>query len=402
MRKLTKVIAAGAVAVLVGLTGTYGYFSDTLKVNNHISLGDINIGLKEYQKKGSAVVPYTGSRTVVPGETISKIPKITNYAKPCWVRARIIYENSRENMEGLSDVQLQGIPGGWVKRGQYYYYTKILNRKDSIHLFEKLTVPQNWTEEHTGQKLGIIVQADAIQAANFTPDFSGMSPWGNQKIQLCVHEQDGATLCRMPKTRLSVEFNGKAHKLLAVPGDFFSNFGTAMPGDEFEDTVTVSNTTDKKAEIFFRTAVQGQESDQMELLKGIALSVSMNGKTLYQGTLDSPGLKKDQSLGVFEPDEKGELHFKLSVPSEWDNSYALRKADVQWIFTVNEDEAAKSQKNPEEKNKVLSHDSESEKAVVKTGDSSGTEAAILLLLLSGGAVLAVLVIRISKKGGQQE
>ena len=33
---------------------------------------------------------------------------------------------------------------------------------------------------------------------------------------------------------------------------------------------------------------------------------------------------------------KRKLRFSLSIPSEWDNSYALRDAEVQWIFTVNE------------------------------------------------------------------
>ena len=60
-------------------------FLDSLTVTNHIALGDVNIGLKEYQKKGSTEVLYTNPKTVIPGETISKIPRITNLAKPCWV-----------------------------------------------------------------------------------------------------------------------------------------------------------------------------------------------------------------------------------------------------------------------------------------------------------------------------
>mgnify|MGYP000662340557 CR=1 FL=1 len=62
----------------------------------------------------------------------------------------------------------------------------------------------------------------------------------------------------------------------------------------------------------------------------------MDDTRLYEGTLDSPGLSKNHSLGKFSPDEKGKLRFSLSIPSEWDNSYALRDAEVQWIFTVNE------------------------------------------------------------------
>ena len=50
---------------------------------------------------------------------------------------------------------------------------------------------------------------------------------------------------------LSVEFKGEAHKLVSVPGDFFVNLGTAMPGDHFEDVVDVSNTTEKERNYFF-------------------------------------------------------------------------------------------------------------------------------------------------------
>ena len=51
MKKLIKAAAVLTAAAFLGGTGTYGYFSDTLKVKNHISTGDINIGLKEYEKK---------------------------------------------------------------------------------------------------------------------------------------------------------------------------------------------------------------------------------------------------------------------------------------------------------------------------------------------------------------
>lgn len=157
----------------------------------------------------------------MPGDSISKIPRITNYAQPCWVRARIVMENNRNQMDGIQEEMLVGISSKWVRRGEYYYYTKALKKRESVDLFHSVKIPESWTEEHNGQELGMVIQAEAIQKANFTPDFSGMSPWGNQEIELCVHEKEGAPVCRMPETDLSVEFNGKAHKLLAVPGDFF-------------------------------------------------------------------------------------------------------------------------------------------------------------------------------------
>lgn len=393
MKKMRIIVMAVAMTFLIA-TGVYGYFFDTLKVNNHISLGDINIGLKEYEKKGNTEVAYSNPKKIVPGDFVSKIPRITNYAKPCWVRTRVVLDNNQEQTEGFSEEMLTGITSKWIKRGEYYYYTEILNRKESVDLFHGIKIPESWTEEHSDQKLNMVIQADAIQAANFTPDFSDMSPWGNQKIQLCIHEKAGAPLCRNPETKLSVEFNGKAHKLLAVPGDFFANIGTAMPGDQFEDTVIVSNTTDKEAEIFFRTEVRNEDR-RNEVLKGIKLVISMNGKKIYQGTLDSPELRNDQSLGKFIPDEAGKFKFSLSIPVKWDNTYALREADVQWIFSVNEEE--KIEKNPK---KTVHIQSTKKSASVKTGDETEIEQEAVLLFCSILIIFIIMLFR--RKGGRQK
>ncbi|HJD25792.1 MAG TPA: SipW-dependent-type signal peptide-containing protein, partial [Candidatus Blautia intestinipullorum] len=58
MGRRIKTAAAVLAAALLGITGTYGYFSDTLKVTNHISLGDVNIGLQEFEKKGGIETAY--------------------------------------------------------------------------------------------------------------------------------------------------------------------------------------------------------------------------------------------------------------------------------------------------------------------------------------------------------
>lgn len=402
IRNTVKGMAAALAAVLAGALAVYGFFSDSVKVNNHIAVGDVNIELEEYQKKGSTEVPYKTNQIILPGEMHSKIPRITNYARPCWVRARICYENQKKEQDGFHDRMLRGISAEWVKRGEYYYYTEVLNRRESVDLFQGIRIPSAWTELHSGQMLGILIEAEAIQAENFFPDFSGMSPWGNQKILACVHEKSSAASCPAPDTKLSVEFNGKAHKLLAVPGDFFNNLGTAMPGDQFKDTVEVSNTTDQEAEIFFRTKVNSKKKENIELLKQVRMKILMDGKLLYQGTLDSPKLTKNHSLGIISPSKSGKMVFYLFIPKEWDNSYALREADVQWIFSVSEEDG----KKPGQDGKTLQntdveiHTAE-ERSAVKTGDKSAVETGVLLLVISSMAVLGILAVLICRKGEKQ-
>ena len=53
IRNTVKGMAAALAAILAGAIAVYGSFSDSVKVNNHIAVGDVNIELEEYQKKGS-------------------------------------------------------------------------------------------------------------------------------------------------------------------------------------------------------------------------------------------------------------------------------------------------------------------------------------------------------------
>ena len=76
-------------------------------------------------------------------------------------------------------------------RESIFYYTRKLEQGDSVDIFTGVTVPSQWDESYQDKKLGITIVADAVQAANFAPDFRAMSPWGNQKILRCIHDTDG-------------------------------------------------------------------------------------------------------------------------------------------------------------------------------------------------------------------
>ncbi|MDO4305694.1 MAG: TasA family protein [Eubacteriales bacterium] len=382
-------VAVLSAAIIAGISGTYGYFSDIVTVTNHIATGDVNISLKEYETKQGKETSYSNPKVVLPGDVISKIPRITNYAEPCWVRARISYENDREELEALSDDNLLGIYGQWMRHGEYYYYTQILNRGETVTLFQGIEIPSGWTEEHSDQNLKIRIQADAIQAANFQPDFSAMSPWGNQEIELCVHEENGAAVSKKSKVKLSVEFNGSAHKLVAVPDDFFANIGTAMPGDVFKDSVAISNTTKNPAEIFFHTGLVCQREDRMDLLRKLQLTISMDGKILYSGDLQAESLKSEVSLGKFQPGDGGTMEFAVSVPKELKNAYALRDTAVKWYFTVYEDEVQPSAVPENEwgqsSDPAKDRTAASSVSAVKTADDSP-----ILLLLAAAVMSAVI------------
>ncbi len=394
VKKKRKMLVGILAALLCMATGAYGYFSDSLEIKNHITMGDIRINMTEFARKGNGEVKYRDPAYIFPGERISKIPRIKNRALPCWIRARISYGSDKDDVEMLSEHNIEGISSEWIKRGDYYYYTKVLKKQESVDLFQSVSVPAVWTEEHGGQKLSVTVQADAIQAANFKPDFTAMSPWGNQEIQDCVHETNGTMTCKKGERKLSVEFQGKAHKLIAVPDDFFANLETAMPGDILADTVKISNTTKNNAEIFFRISTEGRTKEKLDMLKNICFQIAMGEKVLYTGTLDAAKLQKNHSLGVFKSKASGELKFLLEIPKEWDNAWALKKTDVSWIFSVQDETSGMNQTEEQKQNgaQSLSGDSAQasvkdtgsrQKSSVKTGDSMPVELMLLLLMAAG-------------------
>lgn len=378
--------------IISGVTIVNAFFEDSVSVTNHIAMGDVNIGIIEYELKNGREVLYENSKKVFPGDLISKIPRIMNYGKECWVRVNISYENDQEEIEGFEHDNLIGMSEDWVLCGDHFYYKKILGLNEAADVFKYVRIPGEWNEEHSSQKLSIIIQAEAIQAANFQPDFSAMSPWGNQEIELCIHEENGASTCVKKEMQLSVEFNGTAHKLLAVPDNFFHNIKRAMPGDYFRDEILLYNTTKKEAELFFRTSLTEMTDLQRDLLEKIHLGIEMNGEKLYDGNLLSKELETEISMGNYAPGEKGTLQFEIEVPKELNNAYALREADVNWIFTVREDEAEALAGNRD-------NDGGLSKDAVKTGDTTPVLLWGFLILMSGIMIFGGTMIK--KKGASK-
>lgn len=389
--------AAGVLGILLiflGISGAYAVFSDSVTVKNHIATGDINISLKEYQKKNGKEIFYRNPIEVLPGDFISKIPRITNQGMPCWIRTKISFQNNLEMKDGFGEKNIEGISWDWKKKGEYYYYTKPLKKGESVDFFTGVSVPFFWTEDYSGQKLRIGIQADAIQAANFHPDFQEMSPWGNQIVEKCIHETNGKTDCKLEDVELSVKFHGDAQKLLAVPADFFRNFGAILPGDTKKDEISISNTDKNAVEIFFRTEIQNQTKEQKELLEKLALTVSMNGKKFYTGNLKSSSLERSVLLGKFEPQTEGKLTFSITAPPNLKNSYALRDASVNWIFTVNKKDGVftDSPLSPDgSENKRYSAENSTP---VKTGDN--TPVFIMIVLLIFSSILGIAYLKLKK------
>ena len=135
MKKHLKVLLAGAAVAgsILACTVAYARFSDSVTVTNHIAMGDINISLRELEKKDGREMKYQDRRIVLPGDEISKIPRITNRSEPCWVRVKISYTDDLEGLEGLDDRNLTGMSPRWIRKGEYFYYTGKLRKYNGIN-----------------------------------------------------------------------------------------------------------------------------------------------------------------------------------------------------------------------------------------------------------------------------
>ena len=328
-------IGCAAASLLMGISGTYAYYRSSVETINKIAVGDVNIGIWEYEEDGDGEKKYENG-IVLPSQVISKIPRITNYAEPCYVRVKPVFDAEETQDYRLGEEDLGGIEDVWLKVGEYYYYPKVLGKQESVDFFRTITIPSAWTSEAEGQVLSVEIQAEAVQAANVTPDFTAEAPWGEElEIEQCVHEADNTVSEVSQQSFLTVSYEGAARNLILAPDNFFRNFPVLMPGDEWEDTFTLVNTTASRAEFFLRTELPEELSEtEKELLSKVKLEIREGNSVIYEGDLESEGLWAAKSLGICSPDERKEICFSIRVPSELGNEWALRKSGVKWIFSV--------------------------------------------------------------------
>lgn len=136
--------------------------------------GKVDISLEEFtlDEKGREI-PWKDMEHVMPGQEITKIPRITNLAAQCQVRAKIEMKMGKEVEIPVTPKMLQGMPKGWELRDDgYYYYDRKLKKGEKVELFRSFTIPDIWdtrygkegeiTPYYTENSLDILVTVEAI------------------------------------------------------------------------------------------------------------------------------------------------------------------------------------------------------------------------------------------------
>ncbi len=355
-----------------------GTSGEEVSTSNRITTGDVHIDLQEYAIENGHEQLFQNHQIVLPGDVISKIPRVQNLGEDCYVRMSVNFLGDTI----LTEEQLQEIQPGWKHIGNYYYYTKILKRGSHIDLFRGLQIPTTLTEASSENIISLNLRAEAIQASGFAPDFSSEQPWGDQTVEDCVHEIDNQLLADSRPVLFTVEYKDDSQKLILQEEDFFQNFQRLMPGTSYTDQASISNSSEQAIELFFRTGYDASQEDAASLLESLKLTIQYNQKTLYQGNLKAEALEEGISLGIFAPGASGEMQYTITVPKELTNSFARRQAEVIWTYSMKE---ASLSVTPDPTTSVHTGSDTGTASPVKTGDETSVFQWILLLF--AGAVL---------------
>jgi len=357
-----------------------------VSVDNHFTTGIVDIELEEYEIKEGKEIPYENNKQVLPGKTISKIPRIENDGNDCWIRVKPTFKN----IEHLNDSNIFGISDEWVKANDYYYYKNILKTDESVDFFQGLKIPTDFPQELENSNFQVIIDVDAIQSKNFSPDFNSSNPWGDVEILLCNKDKNYnvSSFKKSDNLKFEVQYQGNTKELIKNKDDFFLNFPVLMPGDEYSDTISLKNTSTNPIKLYFDSEIL-ENKDILEKIQ-LKIETEINGKqeTVYQGALNSN--INNKLLGEIKSNTEDIFKFTITVPPELNNDYTLLDGKVRWIFSTEEIE------NKTEKPNENNEKTDANAKPVKTDDSQILGLFFILLGFSSFGM----VLYIKKKEGK--
>ncbi len=318
------------------ISGIYAFTNTSvLKVKDQLNTGGISIELKEFTMEDGEELMYTDTETtVLPGQIISLIPRITNLGDSCYLRAKLTYTSQDNSLIQISDNNVDGIGEAWIKKGEYWYYKNIVNSGEKVDIFNKLRIPTDVPNEFQGKTIQLNIVAEAVQAQNFSPNFDSNSPWKG----INVEEANSAYQADMVQINPNaiIEYENSANLYLNVPENFFAKLGFILPGDVISEEITVNNSKDTDVEYFVSTEkVDGLTGKEVELLEKLQLKIISNNEVIYEGK----AFKIDNfSLGVYKPETISSLKFVITVPEELGNEYSNLASAIRWNFSITEGE----------------------------------------------------------------
>ena len=314
--------------IMFSISGIYALTNDIINnTESTISTSYVDIKLEQYQNGES----YTKENEVVlPGEVVPLNTKINNLGIDCYVRAKITY--TLNNMQYNESNYINGDYKNWIKKDDYYYYDSILNQSEVINLFDAIQIPNEITNESSGDTLIVHILVEAVQAKNFDGN------WDEVDIKEAINRSYSMD----SEGKSEIIYENNADKYIDIGDGFFNNLGGLLPGDNITDQITINNNSNNKIRYHLSIDKKNLTDEETDLLKNVNITIkNSKGEELYKGKLTEVS---NLLLGIYNSVSNGIITFTISIPSNLDNEYSKIATKIIWVFSVEEE---KSGINPE-------------------------------------------------------
>ena len=314
--------------IMFSISGIYALTNDIINnTESTISTSYVDIKLEQYQNGES----YTKENEVVlPGEVVPLNTKINNLGIDCYVRAKITY--TLNNTQYNESNYINGDYKNWTKKDDYYYYDSVLNQSEVINLFDAIQIPNEITNESSGDTLIVHILVEAVQAKNFDGN------WDEVDIKEAVNRSYSMD----SEGKSEIIYENNADKYIDIGDGFFNNLGGLLPGDNITDQITINNNSNNKIRYHLSIDKKNLTDEETDLLKNVNITIkNSKGEELYNGKLTEVN---NLLLGIFNSGSNGIITFTISIPSNLDNEYSKIATKIIWVFSVEEE---KSGINPE-------------------------------------------------------
>lgn len=181
MKRKLLLLATLVICATIAVSGTLAYFTAEDTAHNVITTNGVNIDIEEWQQIDDKLVPYPKGEPmhIMPNTAVSKIVTVKNVDADSFIRAnyKIIIKDREgkviditpENLASIVSVNLN--EAEWLRKegdNDWWYYNKqVIGGEVTEPLFTEVVFDgPNMTNEYQNCMVDVIVNAQAVQAAN--------------------------------------------------------------------------------------------------------------------------------------------------------------------------------------------------------------------------------------------
>lgn len=121
-----------------------------------------------------------GKEHYLPKEQADYTLTLKNKLGPSWLRVRFTFTG--KNVDKTFSDQNLNIQNGWVRKGDYFYYTKKAEAYTDYVVVKGVQIPDA-APTGKGASVTISVYGEAVQYDGFKPDFESREPWKGAEVK---------------------------------------------------------------------------------------------------------------------------------------------------------------------------------------------------------------------------